>query len=295
VKEPAWQGTVSATQEEAGHSFLVAAKLSGMKKTKTKKGGEDSPDANAASYPISSVGNALKLLLLFREHQSVRLTEACAYLGVAHSTAHRLLAMLVEHGFVRQEPSRAYVPGPMLAEIGLAVVQKMDIRAQARPFLEQLAEEYGETVHLTILEDRNVRYVDAIESDRALRVTARTGQVLPAHCTSAGKALLAALAPGEVPALYAGIKLEAKTSHSMKSVRALEAALEVVRDDGFATNHEESEDGVGSVAIALVNGAGRPVAAIAVAVPELRLTPKLQTALVKSLMGAQKRFKAAAA
>src|ERR1700749_1750310 len=93
-------------------------------------------EAAAPSYPISSVGNALRLLLLFREQQSVRLTEACAYLGVAHSPAHRLLAMLIQHGFVRQESSRAYRPGPMLVEIGLAVVQKMDVRMQARPFLE---------------------------------------------------------------------------------------------------------------------------------------------------------------
>jgi DNA-binding IclR family transcriptional regulator len=258
------------------------------------KGADASAEADAPGYPISSVGNALRLLLLFREQQSVRLTDACAYLGVAHSTAHRLLAMLIQHGFVRQEPSRAYGPGPMLVEIGLAVVQKMDVRMQARPFLEELAQEFGETVHLTILEDCNVRYVDAIESDRALRVTARTGQVLPAHCTSAGKALLAALPPAEVAAMYAGKKLEGKTSHSMRSLRALEVALNEVREDGFATNHEESEDGVGSVAIALLNGAGRPVAAIAIAVPEIRLTPKLQASLVKSLNGARKRFGAVA-
>ncbi len=265
-----------------------------MKKLTLTKGAGDPAEAATPGYPISSVGNALRLLLLFREQQSVRLTDACAYLGVAHSTAHRLLAMLIQHGFVRQEPSRAYCPGPMLVEIGLAVVQKMDVRMQARPFLEELAETFGETVHLTILEDRNVRYVDAIESDRALRVTARTGQVLPAHCTSAGKALLAALPPADVAALYAGTKLEGKTTHSMRSLRALETALEAARANGFATNHEESEDGVGSVAIALVNGAGRPVAAIAVAVPENRLTPKLQASLVKALTGARKRFEAIA-
>ncbi|HEY4144131.1 IclR family transcriptional regulator [Pinirhizobacter sp.] len=249
-------------------------------------------EAGAPSYPISSVGNALRLLLLFREQQSVRLTEACAYLGVAHSTAHRLLAMLIQHGFVRQESSRAYRPGPMLVEIGLAVVQKMDVRMQARPFLEELAAEFGETVHLVILEGDQVRYVDAIESDRALRVTARTGQVLPAHCTSAGKALLGELTPAQVTAIYSDKKLTIKTTHSVRSFRALETALLDVRLNGFATNHEESEEGVGSVAIALVNSADRSVASIAVAVPESRLTPKLQAAMVKSLKGVRKRFSA---
>jgi IclR family transcriptional regulator, acetate operon repressor len=125
-------------------------------------------------------------------------------------------------------------------------------------------------------------------------VTARTGQVLPAHCTSAGKALLAALPEAEFVQLYAGTRLEAKTSHSMRSLRALETALDGVRRNGFAINHEESEEGVGSVAIALLNGAERPVAAIAVAVPEFRLTPKLEASLVRSLAGVRERFMAAA-
>ena len=107
----------------------------------------ESVEPKAPAYPISSVDNALRLLLLFREQETVRLTEACEYLNVAHSTAHRLLAMLIHHGFVRQDPrSRAYRPGPMLVEIGLAVVQKMDIRSQVRPLLQRLNRELGITL-----------------------------------------------------------------------------------------------------------------------------------------------------
>ena len=73
------------------------------------------------AYPIASVDHALRLLMLFRDRPRVRLSEASEYLGVAHSTAHRLMAMLAYHGFVRQEPgSRAYLAGPALVEIGLA-------------------------------------------------------------------------------------------------------------------------------------------------------------------------------
>lgn len=253
---------------------------------------ESNPGDNGApNYPISSVDNALKLLLLFREQQSVRLTEACSYLGVAHSTAHRLLAMLIHRGFVRQDANRAYRPGPMLVEIGLAVVQKMDVRMQARPFLEELGAEFGETVHLMTLEGDQVRYIDAVESDRALRVIARTGQMLPAHCTSAGKALLAEFGVEQVRALYAGKKLVAQTPHSITSIRALESALAAVREQGYATNHEESEDGVGSVAIALVNAADRPVAAIAVAVPVNRLKAKTQASIIKALKQVRQQFR----
>jgi DNA-binding IclR family transcriptional regulator len=78
----------------------------------------------APAYPIASVDNALRLLMLFRDTPRVRLSEASEHLGVAHSTAHRLMAMLAYHGFVRQEPgSRAYLAGPALVEIGLAAVR----------------------------------------------------------------------------------------------------------------------------------------------------------------------------
>jgi IclR family transcriptional regulator, acetate operon repressor len=248
----------------------------------------------APTYPISSVGNALRLLLLFREQNSVRLTEACTYLGVAHSTAHRLLAMLIQYGFVRQEASRAYRPGPMLVEIGLAVVQKMDVRAQARPFIEALAAEFAETIHLTVLEGNMVRFVDAVESDRTLRVTARTGQLLPANCTSVGKALLAELSPETVRSLYKSDGLPAQTTHSIQSMQQFEAALDTVRQQGYATNREESEEGVGSVAIALVNGSGRPVAAIAIAVPINRMNEAVIARMIAALKETRRSFQSLA-
>jgi len=249
-------------------------------------------DTGSPGYPISSVGNALRLLVLFREKQSVRLVEARDYLGVSHSTAHRLLAMLIQYGFVRQDASRAYRPGPMLVEIGLAVIQKMDVRAQARPFLETLAKEFAETVHLTVLEGNLVRYIDALESDRTLRVAVRTGQLLPANCTSAGKALLAELNRDQVRALYPMKHLPSQTSHSLTSIEALEQELEKIREQGYATNREESEEGVGSVAIALVNAAQRPIAAIAVAVPINRLTPNVRASIIGALKKVRQEFQA---
>ena len=76
-----------------------------------------SEDGAEPAYPIRSVDNALRLIRLFNERDTLRLTDACGYLGVAHSTAHRLLAMLVHHGFVQQDPqSRTYRPGPTLLE-----------------------------------------------------------------------------------------------------------------------------------------------------------------------------------
>jgi IclR family acetate operon transcriptional repressor len=238
---------------------------------KRQSGDQSGPEP---AYPIASVDNALRLLMLFRDEPRIRLSDASEHLGVAHSTAHRLMAMLAYHGFVRQEPeSRAYAAGPALVEIGLAAVRQLDIRRHARPVLESLASSLGETVHLAVLEGSNVRYLDAVESSRALRVAARTGSVLAANCTASGKALLAALPEQEVSALFAGQKsLTALTGRSITSRSRLLAELKAVRERGCATNLEESEEGVASVAVVVHGPQQVPIAALVVSAPVSRMT-----------------------
>src|SRR3954463_615537 len=104
-------------------------------------------------YPIESVDNALRVLLLLGERPSLRLTDVSQYLGVASSTAHRLLAMLQFRGYVRQDAAtRSYVPGPTLDSLAFSLLRRLDVRNRARPVLERLNRELGETVHLGRLE-----------------------------------------------------------------------------------------------------------------------------------------------
>jgi IclR family acetate operon transcriptional repressor len=228
--------------------------------------------ADRPAYPIASVDKALRLLMLFREQTRVRLSEASEHLGVAHSTAHRLLAMLAYHGFVRQErDSRAYVAGPALVEIGLAAIRQMDIRLHARPVLEDLAASYAETAHLAVLEGPSVRYLDAVESSRALRVASRTGAALPANCTASGKAMLAAMAESEVADMFGEDALPALTRRSVTSLADLLGELREARERGYALNTEESEDGVASVAVPILGRHDAPVAALVVSAPVTRL------------------------
>jgi IclR family acetate operon transcriptional repressor len=251
-----------------------------------------SADGQRAAYPIASVDSALRLLKLFQVSDSVRLTDACAYLGVAHSTAHRLLAMLTQHGFVRQDAqTKAYLPGPTLIDVGLAVVQRMDVRRQARPMLEELAGQVQETVHLVTLEGNQARFIDAVEGPRTLRVAPRTGTMLPAHCTSAGKALLAELSAEELRRIYPeGIPLETRTSRSLTSFSELTDVLAAVRNAGYATNEEESEEGVGSVATAIRSATGEAIAAVAIAIPASRLNSRVRSQVVKTLQDAVARY-----
>ncbi|MEX0427723.1 IclR family transcriptional regulator [Nocardioides sp. DS6] len=224
-------------------------------------------------YPIESVDNALRLLWLLSAQRSLRLTEASQYLGVASSTAHRLLAMLQYRGFVRQNPStRAYEAGPSLDRIAFALLRRLDIREQARPALERLNERSGETVHLGTLEGTTVTFLESIESPKAVRVSSRAGRSMPAHCTSTGKAMLATMDDEHLKVLYPEEELLRMTPNSVGTRSELIAELEGVRRRGYAFSNEESEESVCSVAVA-VHGA--PVlAAINISIPINRINAK---------------------
>ncbi|RBM04480.1 IclR family transcriptional regulator [Streptomyces sp. PT12] len=245
----------------------------------------------------SSVDNALRLIELIGERQALRVSDAAVELGVAPSTAHRLLNALRRRGFVLQEkPNGAYRPGPVLGEIGLAAIGRVDIRQVARPVLEDVRDRTQETVSLSLLEGRNVRFIDCVESPRAVRVGDRTGVVMPAHCTAAGKAILAAMPEAELSRRFAGHELATRTENSVTDWPALRAELEEIRRLGYAVSMEEGERGISAVAAVLRDRAETPLASMAVVVPALRLTAradarKLADDLIASRDGLQERLR----
>jgi IclR family transcriptional regulator, acetate operon repressor len=238
----------------------------------------------APQYPIESVDNALRVLMLLVERPEIRLTDVSGYLGVASSTAHRLLAMLQYRGLVRQDPqTKAYRSGPSLDQLAFSVLGRLDVRVRARPALEKLNADLRETVHLGRLEGAQVDFVDSIESPQALRVSSRLGVAMPAHCTSTGKALLAALTDDQLDALYPDSDLPRLTRHSINSRHALKAELAEVCRRGFATSDEEGEEGVVSIAVPLRGGSF----ALNASVPISRMDADLRAVILDKLFAAR--------
>jgi DNA-binding IclR family transcriptional regulator len=232
-----------------------------------QNGGRKRPE-----YPIASVDKALTLLSLLGDRKQVRVSEAATMLGTARSTAHRLLAMLEYHGFARQDAeTMGYAVGPALLELGLATVERLDPRTLARPVLERLSEDVGETVHLVRLQDASVVFLDSVETSRALRIGSRVGRSMPAHCTASGKAILAQLDRDELRRLYPRTKLPRMTPRSPSTRAELEGTLAEVRERGYATNFGESEDDVAAVAVAIPRRSGFPLSSITVSAPITRL------------------------
>ncbi len=230
-------------------------------------------DSPAPQYPIESVDNALKLLLLLAEQPEIRLSEATRYLGVASSTAHRVLAMLAYRGFVRQDTvSKAYRAGPALTEVAFAVLRRNDIQAIATPVLHRLSGLLRETVDVAMLDGATVRFVAAVEGPTGVRVASRLGRSLPAHCTSAGKVMLAQLPQPELHEVLPDELLERTTPRTLGSRAALEAELSQIRDRGYAVNREESEEGVAAISVVIPTYPPGPPLALNAAAPQHRLT-----------------------
>jgi DNA-binding IclR family transcriptional regulator len=224
-----------------------------------------------ATPGLTSVDNALWLLELIGERQALRVAEAADLLGVARSTAHRLLSALRRRDFVMQDrPNGAYRPGPALNAIGLAAISRIDIRQVARPALEELREDTQETASLAVLEGTTVRFVDCAESLRSVRVGNRTGIVRPAHASAVGKAILAEFPVSEIERRYPEEELPQHTPASVTDRATLLAELREIRAQGYALNWEESAEGVSAVAVALRDATGTPLAAIGIAAPSSR-------------------------
>jgi DNA-binding IclR family transcriptional regulator len=218
------------------------------------------------------VDKALRLLQLVGERQALRVAEAAELLGVARSTAHRLLTALRRRDFVLQDrPNGAYRPGPALHAAGLAALRRLDVRQVARPVLEELRDETAETASLAVLEGTTIRFVDSVESTRSVRVGNRIGVVRPAHASAVGKAVLAALPDAELERRYPDEQLAAGTAAAVTSRAALFAELAAIRAQGYALNWEESGECTCAVAAALRDPAGSPVAAVAMAAPSSRM------------------------
>lgn len=252
-----------------------------------KQGAPTASGAPAPQYPIESVDNALKILLLLGERPELRLTDVAEYLNVATSTAHRLLAMLQYRGFMRQDPqTRAYRAGTALTGVAFSILRRFDVRETLHPFVESLNRESAETVHLAALDGVTVSFIDAIESPRATRVTSRLGTSMPANCTSTGKAMLACCSDTELRRLFPDEELGGLTPHSIRTRSALEKELRLVRRRGYATSNQESEDGVCSVAVAYPPQHAPMRLALNIAVPVYRMNRELTARLAAALKAA---------
>jgi DNA-binding IclR family transcriptional regulator len=188
-------------------------------------------------------------------------------LGIHRSTASRLAATLEARGFLERVPGkRTYRLGPQMGRLGLFALGSRDLLALARPVMERLAAQTGETINLATLDGDRVVNILQSDGSHLVGVGMWAGRRTPLHCVANGKILIAFAGadPGSGP-------YERFTRRTITSAKALRAEIARVRAVGFAANLGEIEEGLNAVAAPVFDAFDRCVAALSISGPELRI------------------------
>jgi DNA-binding IclR family transcriptional regulator len=222
-----------------------------------------------------AVFRAIALLKAFSGARAeLSLDELARLAGLKKTTAFRLLAALERESLVAHSPhSDAYRLGPGLLELAGLALRSNDLRSVARPELEKLARQTGETVSLEILVEGEVLILDEVQGSHLLGSGQWIGTRWPAHATSTGKALLAALPDAARHEMLAG-PLARPSARTLVDPDVLEEQLREIRRRGYSVADEELEPGFVAVGAAVFNFTGEAVGAVSAGGPALRLTPE---------------------
>lgn len=239
-------------------------------------------------YRVQVLDRALAALeVLASRSTECGLAELCGTLKLHKSTTHRLMMVLEQHRLVEKNPDTGrYRLGLKLFEFGSRAFGAVDLRQHARPYLDRLQRELGETVFFCVLDDGQVFYLEKIESQQSVRTGCSVGSRAPAHCTAVGKAMLAELGDLELTEIIRRRGLTAMTANTITLPSALKVELKAIRSRGYAIDNEEKEAGLRCVSAPVRGDGGKLLAALSVSGPAFRLTPERVPEIGKAVMQA---------
>ena len=236
---------------------------------------------------IESVAGTLGVLEAISEAGgSASLRAVAEATGRPKGTVHRMLATLVNTGFLARDPENAHYRLTLkLWRLGAAAVGRLDVVKTAKPWLERLVAAVDETVHMSVLDESgSIVYISKVESPRSIRVQTRIGQISPAWCTATGRSILA-FNPAIAERVLSG-PLEARTSKTVTDPKRVRAALREVAVAGFAVTRAENHPDMGGIAAPIRDHSGAVIAGLGIGVPEFRMNRELVARCIPHVMRA---------
>ncbi len=221
---------------------------------------------------LQTIEKASDVLTLFnRDRPEWGVREVAGTLGLAKSSAHDLLNSLAQIGLLGKTEEGRYRLGWRLVTLSETLLATTELRREARPILEELAAQYQETLHLAVLDDTSVVYVDKLEGRQAVRVELTSlGTRLYAHCSALGKVLLAHRPEMDVKRIVKVAGLPRFTPNTITDEGELEEALIKIRKQGYAYDLEEILPDLCCVGAPIRNYTGHVIAAISMSMPAYR-------------------------
>ena len=225
---------------------------------------EPGEQSTAGRYTVQSVARALDILeIIAKSRDGLTLTEIARKIGISKSATYSLLRTLVDKAHVREVAAGPrYQLGVGLLKLADIALTQLSLGELAKPILTGLSESLGMTTRLAIAEDGQPVFIDRVDGPGTVRFHTPMGKRELAHASAAGKAVLACLPEAKVRAVCAEYGMAKRTSHTIVTVKALLANLELARSRGFATDDEEDADGVFCVGAAFFDHRGECAGAI---------------------------------
>lgn len=220
---------------------------------------------------IQVIDRAAALLdAIARYPDPVSLKVLSAETGLHASTAHRILASLIQNQFVERDAAGHYRLGLRLLQLGVRLHGNVDVRAIARPIMEALRDQLGETINLTIREGDSVVYIEKVTPNRMIHVQQLVGSRAPLHVTAVGKLMLGAAGEDAMRAYATRTNLPAYTRNSITTLPRLIAECSASLERGYALDDEEAEMDVGCIGVLVYDSTGNVSAGLSVSAPITR-------------------------
>ncbi len=251
------------------------------------------PALNRNQIIASAAGTLEMLEILSRGDGPMTLGELVTESGRPKGTVHRMVSTLVNMGFATYTRETGLYGLTLKAwRIGSAALRDFDLVERARPILDQLRAQTGETVHLSVLESAGeIVYVAKVGSQKSIGVLTRLGQLSPSWCTATGRAILA-FDPVAADRVLAQ-RLEKRTPKTVTDPRAIRQILTRIREGGYAVTCAENHIDMGGVAAPIRDYSGDVIAAVGIAMPVYRMTDEVVNAAVQSARRAAESISAA--
>lgn len=231
----------------------------------------------------------MRILESFNGEEGMTVTQISKRLGLPKSSVHDILSTLVAEGIVEKDSDNSrYHLGLKLFELGEKARSNLEIRKSATPFLKTLNSQLDETVHLTVLEEGEILYIECFESSKRLRTYSVIGVRAPLHCTAVGKAIMAFLPHDEIERVILEKGLERFTENTIIDRKKLLEELAGIRQKGYAVDNMEHEEHVRCVGAPVFNYEGRSFASISVSGPSQRVPFEEVPEIAKMVMAATK-------
>jgi len=223
--------------------------------------------------PVGVLTKALKILEALRNAPAgLGLRDIAKQTGINKSTAYRFLSHLEGEGYLARDGIGIYTIGLKLSQMAPGSRREGDVREAARPVLRELLAATGESVNLAVLDEAEILYVEVFESPHAFRLVSTIGHRRPLYSTALGKSLAAFLPLEQAGRIFPAIQFQPLTSHTIANLAEFMKELEVVREQAYSVDNEESLLGARCVAAPVLNQHGESIASVSVAGPVSRIS-----------------------